>query len=209
MSGVESIEYYSACPQCGAANVGLEKCDYCGASLIKSRVKTNNAYDKSAEEDKNFKEDMDYPEIKGKIYEKDEFLLIFCPIFGGVFVLVPTIIMIAFISTGIMEGWLFAMFALFYVIGIGALIPLFSYFIKRGKCKRGKEITGIVRGYEEQMILVNGKPVLSVRILIDEKTDPKILVLNTGNTRRIYPLGKVITLKGYENNFVIVEKKII
>ena len=207
MSRMESIEYYSACPQCGAANVGMDKCDYCGASLIKSRVNTDFQYSKNSEEEKNFEEDSYYPEIKGKIYTNDTFLLLFCSIFGGAFILVPAIIMIAFISAGIMEIWVVAMLLLFFAIGIGSLIPLINYYVKKSKCKQGEDISGIVRGYEETMVSVNGRPVLAVRLLIDEMTNPKILILNTGETKRKYPLGRVITLRGYDNNFIIVENR--
>lgn len=208
--GTESIEYYAACPQCGAANVGKGKCDYCGASLIKSRTTTSSDfnYSRQEEEEKNLQEDMNYPEIEGKIYEIDEFLLIFCPIFGGMFILVPTIICIAFSSAGIMEIWVLAMLAMFWMIGIGAFVPLINSFVKRSKCKNGREISGVVRGYERTMVEVNGRPVLKIRILIDERTDPKILLLNTGGTSRKYALGKVIKLKGYDNNFIIVKEKL-
>ena len=59
------------------------------------------------------------------------------------------------------------------------------------------------------MVMVNGSPTLRMRILIDKETEPKILVLNTGSTRRVYPIGKTIKLKGYNKNFIIVENKII
>ena len=59
MGVMESYEYYSACPQCGAANIGHEKCDYCGASLIKKRVNTKlSNYDEfESEDDRNLRED--------------------------------------------------------------------------------------------------------------------------------------------------------
>ena len=49
MAVVESYEYYSACPQCGAANVGKEKCDYCGTSLIKKKINTEVSYERNDE----------------------------------------------------------------------------------------------------------------------------------------------------------------
>ena len=209
MSTIESVQYYSACPQCGAANVGNEKCDYCGASLIKSRINTTDfSYQKTSEEEKNYMEDSYLPQVNGKIFEKDDFLLFFCPIFGGIFLLVPTVIFIAFSSAGIMEIWVFAMLVLFWIIGAAGIAPLVNYFVKKKKCKSGRIIKGIVRGYDETMMTVNGKPVLMVRLLVDKDTEPKILCLNTGSTKKLYPLGKEITLQGYDNNFVLVQEKI-
>ena len=211
MGVMESYEYYSACPQCGAANIGHEKCDYCGASLIKKRVNTKlSNYDEfESEDDKNLREDIDYPVINAKLFGNDSFLVIFCSLFGGGFLLIPTVLFISFVSTGIMEMWAYAMFLIFWLIGIGALIPLINHIIKKSKCNKGTEIEGIVRGYEKSMVMVNGSPTLRMRILIDKETEPKILVLNTGSTRRVYPIGKTIKLKGYNNNFIIVENKII
>ena len=211
MGVMESYEYYSACPQCGAANIGHEKCDYCGASLIKKRVNTKlSNYDEfESEDDKNLREDIDYPVINAKLFGNDSFLVIFCSLFGVRFLLIPTVLCISFVSTGIMEMWAYAMFLIFWLIGIGALIPLINHIIKKSKCNKGTEIEGIVRGYEKSMVMVNGSPTLRMRILIDKETEPKILVLNTGSTRRVYPIGKTIKLKGYNNNFIIVENKII
>ena len=211
MGVMESYEYYSACPQCGAANIGHEKCDYCGASLIKKRVNTKlSNYDEfESEDDKNLREDIDYPVINAKLFGNDSFLVIFCSLSGGGFLLIPTVLCISFVSTGIMEMWAYAMFLIFWLIGIGALIPLINHIIKKSKCNKGTEIEGIVRGYEKSMVMVNGSPTLRMRILIDKETEPKILVLNTGSTRRVYPIGKTIKLKGYNNNFIIVENKII
>lgn len=211
MGVMESYEYYSACPQCGAANIGHEKCDYCGASLIRKRVNTKlSNYDAfESEDDRNLREDIDYPVINAKLFGNDSFLVIFCSLFGGGFLLIPTVLCISFVSTGIMEMWAYAMFLIFWLIGIGALIPLINHIIKKSKCNKGTEIEGIVRGYEKSMVMVNGSPTLRMRILIDKETEPKILVLNTGSTRRVYPIGKTIKLKGYNNNFIIVENKII
>lgn len=211
MGVMESYEYYSACPQCGAANVGHEKCDYCGTSLIKKKInKTlSNSDEFESEDDKNYREDMDYPVINAKLFGNDSFLVVFCSIFGGAFLLIPTVLCISFVSTGIMEMWAYAMFAIFWLVGIGALIPLINHIIKKAKCNKGTEITGIVRGYEKSMVMVNGSPTLRMRVRIDEATEPKIIVFNTGGTRRVYPVGKTIKLKGYDNNFIIVENKII
>ncbi|MDO4188019.1 MAG: hypothetical protein Q4D29_03440 [Lachnospiraceae bacterium] len=208
MATVESVEYYSACPQCGAANVGLEKCDYCGASLIKRKTNTEFRSEMSDEETENLRQDADYPEVRGKLYEPDPFLLMFCPIFGGIFLLVPTIILLAFSSVGIMESWLYLMLGLFWLIGIGGISPLIVSLYKNVKCKNGNLITGIVRGYEESMVLVNGKPMLYVRLLVNERTDPKILILNTGKSAKVYPIGKVMKLRGYNNNFIIEKEKL-
>ena len=88
----------------------------------------------------------------------------------------------------------------------GALVK-----IKKGESISFDDIRNILtrEGFEKSMVMVNGSPTLRMRILIDKETEPKILVLNTGSTRRVYPIGKTIKLKGYNNNFIIVENKII
>lgn len=205
MSVIESYEYYAACPSCGAANVGIDKCEYCGASLIKKKINTNTTgHGMSEQEEILYQEDINLQEVDGKLCENDPFLLLFCPIFGGAFILVPTIIAIAFTSVGIMETWVMLMIGLFWIVGICGFAPLVLNIYGKIKCKNGEEVTGIVRGYENTMVTVNGAPCLAIRILIDQYVEPKILVLRTGNTKRKYQIGKSISLRKYKNKYIIL-----
>lgn len=203
MSGYQTIEYYQTCPSCGANNNGKEFCEYCGSSLVKSTTRTEYESPVKAQEYANEAEDAMLPIIEGKYCGIDSFLLLFCPIFGGGFILIPTILCIAFVSSGIMEGWAYAMFGLFWMIGIGAMIPLFVSISRSAKCKKGERITGIVRGYEEDhSVLINGRPRLCVRILVEHNGTPSILVLSTGGTNRRYALGQQVTLRNYDDKYV-------
>lgn len=203
MSIYESVEYHPYCPSCGAANVGNDVCDYCGASLIKSKTNREETKDEMEEQERiNALEDYKYEEIKGKLREKDDFLLLFCPIFGGAFVIVPTIVCIAFMGTGILEFWLIPFFSLFWLIGIGALVPLFKQLTEGHKCKTGDLVTGTLRGYEDSMTVVNGRPQLNMRILLNDAYDPKILVLKTPFTVKKYPVGAQIRLKRYKDSYI-------
>lgn len=203
----ESIEYYSACPQCGAANKGNGVCEYCGGSLIKRRINEKTEFPGASEEEANLMEDYNLSEVNGKLRERDMFLLIFCLVFGGSFTLVPVIIGVAFTSAGIMEGWVILMLAVFLLVGICSFIPLIRSAVHAAKCKMGEPVSGIVRGYENSLSSINGQPVLNIRLLVDKDTNPYILVMGTGKTKRQFKPGTVIYLKRYKNSYIYDKDK--
>ena len=206
MSSYQTVEYYQACPSCGAVNTGKDRCEYCGSSLIKSTVHKEIPSNVSEQEYANELEDAALPIIHGKNSGKNVFLVLFCSVFGGVFFFVSTILFVSFVSSGNMGTWLYFFFAAFWMIGIGALIPLFLYLIRRSKCKHGTEMTGIVRGYEENpALLINGRPVLRVKILVNQESNPSILVLSTGDGIRRYAIGQRLQIRNYNDNYRIME----
>lgn len=202
MKVTDSIEYYASCPQCGAPNTGnMARCEYCDALLIKKTIReTENGY--SNMEYQFSEDDMILPEVKGHFCGKNTFLVLFTLFFGGMFLLVPTIICITFVSTGIMEPWLIAFFALFWLIGIGSFVPLIVGTVRKTKCKNGEIITAEVRGYEDSMIMINNRPEQMIRLKIYEHGTYKMLILNTGETKRKYPIGFNIRLRHYKNNYM-------
>lgn len=205
MSVTEVFEYYAECPACGASNRGNSVCDYCGASMIKSRTKSTDGTGVSDIEENNERDDSILPHIKAKSGNVDTFLLLFCSIFGGGFILVPLIVMIAFISTGILEPWVLGMLLLFFIIGFSSLIPLVINIRNVMKTKKGDIISGTVRGYAKTATYINGECVLRIKVLIDRDTEPKIVIFNTGETTRMYPINTEIKLRRYENYFSIVK----
>lgn len=218
MAIISSVEYYSSCPSCGATNNGKKKCEYCGNSLIKKTTQKSTDYDLYA--GNGFGSDFysnqyqgidsefsSYPIIKGKNCGVDPFMILFSLIFGGCFTFVPLIICITFIATGIMEPWVILMLSVFWIIGIGSFVPLIIKTDARAKCKKGKVVTGVVKGYENSLVSINNRPVQNVCVLIDEFTDPKILVVSTGVTNRPYPLETTIQLKNYKDYYLITTGK--
>lgn len=199
-STINSLEYYSSCPSCGAVNTGKKFCEYCGASMVKKATQMVNEPSMTIE-NSFLMEDVNLPLVKGKNCGKNLFMVLFCSIFGGMFFMVPTIICITFIATGIMQPWIIGMLSLFWVIGIGALTPMILSIKNRSKCKNGKHITGIVRGYEDSMVMVNNRPVQNMRIRIDDE-NPRIVLLSTGVSYCRYPVGGTVRLINYENYYM-------
>lgn len=204
---VSSVEYYSKCPSCGAASGNKEVCDYCGSSLIKKRVYESEGIINSLEEQYKI-EDEKVPVFRGKGCNRDLFLVLFTGIFSGCFILVPTIIIIAFSNVGMLDSFLIPIMSIFYVIGIVAMIPLILSTVRRIKCKKSPELNGIVRGYSDnKLVMVNGSPAKMVRILVELPSGPKIAEISTGNSDKPYSIGKMVKIRNYKNYFYIDEEK--
>lgn len=201
MAKIEKIEYYETCPNCGAANSGQETCLYCGTLLIKRRIFEET--DSESLEERFKQEDSYLPVIHGKSGKVDTFLKIFCPIFGGVFLLVPTFLCIMFSSLGMMEAWVLGMFSIFWIVGAGSLLPLIISISNSKKCKNGTVITGMVRGYENGLYSINDSPVKIVLLKITQDGQDKILKLNTGKTSKSYALGAILRIRNYQNIYRI------
>lgn len=203
MKNVEQIEYHTSCPACGAINNGSKFCEYCGSSMIKT--KTISSLDNNAEADLYESEDMNLPMITGKSVNNDLFMTIFCLIFGGVFFIVPTFLCIIFATVGILEIWLIPFFSIFWIVGLGTLIPLIVKKVNKAKCKNGPSLKGVVRGYEPGLVMVNNRPVLNVKLKVYVDGQYKLLKLSTGSPSKKYPLGKELTLRYYNKYYMIEE----
>lgn len=202
MKVTKTIEYYPSCPSCGAANTGaMDRCEYCGALLIKRTVQESMGIQSDAEME-NYMEDSSLPVIHGKYCGKNGFMTVFCLIFGGMFVLVPFIVGAAFLTVGVMEPFVFAILIPFMILGVCSLSPIVVSKVNRTKCENGKIVTGIVRGYEDSMVMVNNRPVQCIRLKIDDFVEPKLLIVSTGETRRMYPIGATIRLRNYGNYYM-------
>lgn len=199
MSTIETLEYYESCPGCGASNDGSGVCPYCGSSMIKSRKISKPA---RSIEDTFREEDRGLPVVKGKSGEINSFMKFFCPLFGGIFITVPTALFFAFAGAGLMEFWLIGFFSIFWLIGFGSLVPFIANIARNMKCKRGKRVMGTVRSYENSTITVNGSPALILRIRVDD-TNPYIVQINTGESTREYSVGSRLVLRVNDDCYLI------
>lgn len=204
MKMMNSIEYYTSCPSCGASNKGKDICDYCGTLLIKKEVQQPVFEERLSQEECYAREDAGLPVIHGKKAGRNPFLLIFCPIFGGCFFVIPFFIMIGFMSVGLMPIWVILMLVMFMAGGIGAFVPLILNIVNTSKCKNGVDIYGVVRGYEDSMMMVNGKPILNVILRVEYANGPHLVIVGTGETRKSYALGQTVKLKNYNDYYMVV-----
>lgn len=200
-----SVEYYSTCPSCAAANQGGDTCLYCGTSLIK---KVTSGYGNSDLMDRELEyedEDANLPHVKGKACTSDSFLTVFSLVFGGMFLAIPTVIFSTFVASGIFQPIMIGFFGIFWAVGIGSFIPLIMNIKNRMKVKNGRIISGIVRGYDRSSVSINDRPVLIMKVLIEEYPENKILLLNTGNTMRTHSLGATVRLRNVDNIYEILQ----
>lgn len=202
MSFAESVEYYPECPSCGAKNTGGSLCEYCGASMIKKKIKFGNSGQSDIEEE-NEREDMSLPHINGKSGHLDPFIILFCSIFGGGFIIVPLILSIAFLSSGILEIWVAFMLIVFFLVGVGSLIPLVLNLYNGAQCKKGDILTGVVRGYSRTGTMINGDYVLKIKLCVTKNGNPTIVSFSTGKTVRTYPIGETVKIRNYKDYYII------
>ena len=187
------------CKNCGAP-VTTELCPYCNSF---TGLKTSEA-------------DMEYPVEECKESKLGFWNVIFPAIFAfgfGFFgFLFPIIFMLADVPT---EGSSFSPTILvlifcipFAVIGIVATVitikPILRYFsIKR----HGIEIEGLVYGYMEDNIIINGLPAQIVKILIDTPKGKRFILYQLGDVKKPYKLNSKINLLVYKDYFLIKENK--
>lgn len=206
MSTIERVEYYSGCPSCGAASEGKEVCPYCGTSLVKKRYMIE--VEESAE-DIIAREDAGLPVVRGALVGSsgmDTFLKVFCPLFGGIFVGVSLVLMIAFGASGLLflDPFMILFFVPFLLIGFGAFVPLFVMASRKSKVKNGRQVPGIVRGYEDGGYQVNGRTVQNMRVRINDGGQVKLLILSTGSANKPYPVDSSINMLNAEDLYTIV-----
>lgn len=201
MRTVETIEYYEECPACGASNDGSGVCSYCGSSLMKSR--TVQQIDQPLE-DVLSEEDRNLPLVKGKCATVNTFLKLFCPLFGGIFLVVPTFISGVFFASGMMALWLIPFFSLFWIIGVGGFAPLVRAFRRNKRCKNGAQMVALVRGYSNSSTSTNGTPTKNICLRI-EQGGPYLVEFNTGETKRLYPVGSRVLVRTDGQNGYLIE----
>ncbi|MDO4183295.1 MAG: hypothetical protein Q4E12_06805 [Coriobacteriia bacterium] len=202
MGRVETIEYYDRCPSCGAAADGDGICDYCGASLVRRRTttETNESF-----EDMALREDRGLPVEKAKVAGMSGSMKFFLLLFGGIWFLTPTVLVVLFSLTGIMKPWLFAFFGIFWAVGLGCMVPLVVSVVRQRACRNGQQVTASLRGYEDGIYMINERPVQVMRLRVETEAGPKLVLLNTGATNRRYAPGMELHLRTANGRYIIQE----
>lgn len=179
------------CKQCGAP-VLSEVCQYCGC-----RVDSADTANLSAE----------YETIDCKTAD----LTFWNSIFAGIFA-------VGFGFFGFLPLWFDALSMSgdrpprllcfpFAVVGIIAAAVLIYTFYKYALVSlKGKEITGIVYGYMDDVVNYNHRPGQVCKILIDTPQGKRFIYYSLHGTKKPYPVNEKITLKAYKNYFRIVKK---
>ena len=179
------------CKHCGAP-VLSEVCQYCGC-----RVDSVNTADLSAE----------YETIDCK----NASLTFWNTIFAGIFSVMFSIF--GFIPLWYDERAMNGdrLPHLFYVpfalVGIGATIvvvySLYKYILVSLK---GKEITGVVYGYMDDVVNYNHRPGQVCKILVDTLKGKRFIYYSLQSINKPYPINEKVRLKAYKNYFMILKK---
>lgn len=200
MSTVQTTQYHSICPSCGAAHDGSGVCAYCGASMVASQQVTQV---NETPEQTMMREDAGLPLVKGKSGQISGFMKVFCILFGGIFLFVPTFLILCFAAVGLFDPLFLASFAVFPIVGIGALTPVVRASAIKKRCMAGRRLNAVVRYYVDGDYLVNDKPVQILRLRTEEP-QPRIIELNMGESKQSYAPGMRLTLANDEDYFVIL-----
>lgn len=184
----KSKEYI--CSNCGAA-VTSEICPYCGSV---TNVETSEAY-------------MEYPVLNCKEAALGFWTTVFPLIFAVMFT-IAGIVMLTVAISGIAEDGatpiVILMFIPFLLIGIAATVIVLKNVIRYAILKsKGKHITGIVYGYTNDNVRINGSPAQIVKILVDTQQGKRFIMYQLGDTSKPYGVNTEIKLIVYKNIFMI------
>ena len=105
------------------------------------------------------------------------------------------------------EGMPRLFFVPFALVGAGATVvvvySLYKYVLVSLK---GKEITGTVYGYMDDVVNYNHRPGQVCKILVDTLKGKRFIYYSLQGTNRPYPVNEKVTLRVYKNYFMIVRK---
>ena len=178
------------CKNCGAP-VLSEVCQYCGC-----RVDSADTAKLSAEY-----ETLDC---------KNASLTFWNTIFAGIF-------SVTFGFVGFLPLWLDSLamsadrpprifFFIFAAVGIGAtVIVIYSLYKYILVSLKGKEITGVVYGYMDDVVNYNHRPGQVCKILVDTMKGKRFIYYSLQGTNKPYPINEKVRLKVYKNYFRIVK----
>lgn len=174
------------CPNCGAP-VTSEICPYCNTATGINTAAAN----------------MEYPVIECKEAHLGFFNTAFPIIFAVGFGFFGFVFPIAFASTDQFKTVL-AMCSIFALISVVAFVIVLRTIIKYSLVKaKGKDINGIVYGYMDDNLLINGGPAQIVKIKVDTDEGPRFILYQTGDTKQPYKINGLIKLKVYKDIFRI------
>lgn len=174
------------CPNCGAP-ITTEICPYCNTATGIKSAKAN----------------MEYPVIECKEANLGFFNTVFPLIFAVGFGFFGFVFPI-FMREEEEFTTVIAMCSIFALIGTVAFIIVLinvgrSIMIKL----KGKDINGIVYGYMDDNLIINGSPAQIVKIKADTQEGPRFILYQTGDTKQPYAINSSINLKVYKNIFKI------
>jgi hypothetical protein len=93
------------------------------------------------------------------------------------------------------------------VVGIGATVivvySLYKYILVSLK---GKEITGVVYGYMDDVVNYNHRPGQVCKILVDTLKGKRFIYYSLQGTNKPYPINEKVRLKVYKSYFRIINK---
>ena len=172
------------CPNCGAP-ISVEVCPYCGTLVAVSSDDIG----------------VDLPTVELTVPRFDIFYIGMPAIFGVSFTLVGLGFVIPFMI-GSIEAILFSLpFLIFPIIGIGALCVLIrnlhTYYVTKSK---GAIVEGIVYGYVQDDLLINGVPAKKLKVLAKDK----YYILKISTTSKMYPVNSKITLRIWKEFAMII-----
>lgn len=130
------------------------------------------------------------------------FPAIFAVAFGSVGAITPLVISMKGEKEFLFIGIPFAVIGL--VSAIIALIPLTRYFKVKS---RGKEIHGLVCGYMDDNVSINGVPAQIVVLLLDTPVGKRYINYKLGTVQRPYAINSWVDLLVSGDYFLIVEHK--
>lgn len=176
------------CPNCGAP-ITSEICPYCNTATGINTAAAN----------------MEYEVIECKEARLGFFNTVFPMIFAVGFGFFGFVLPFALASADNEDiTTVLGICSIFALIGVIAfiivLINLSRYLIIKLK---GKEIFGIVYGYMDDNLFINGNPAQIVKIKIDTNEGPKFILYQTGDIKQPYKINSQIKLKVYKNIFHI------
>jgi hypothetical protein len=105
------------------------------------------------------------------------------------------------------EGMPRIFFVPFALVGAGAtIIVIYSLYKYVLVSLKGKEITGTVYGYMDDVVSYNRRPGQVCKILVDTLKGKRFIYYSLQGTNRPYPVNEKVTLRVYKNYFMIVRK---
>ena len=178
------------CRHCGAP-VLSEICPYCSS---RTGIETE-------------KTPMEYPIIECKeahlSFWDTAFPAIFAVSFGWFGFYMP----VFFYKVGeIEETWTLLFFIPFATVGIAATYIVLSRIWRYITVVLfGKEIEGVVYGFQDDNVLLNGNPAQVAKILLHTPNGPRFIMYQLGNTSRPFKANDRLMIKVYKDRFKIID----
>ena len=163
----------------------------------------NNGYDQFSDYYAGLTE---YPTLTCKSAGITFWNVVFPGIFAFVFLVLPAIVSFGISKTqGVSAGLFIIPFLLIGAIAAGiSIFTLAKFFLVT---RKGKKITGLVCGYSDDNVVMNGRPAQVVRLLINTPIGKRYIMYRLGNASQPYAIHSMVSLLAYKNYFKIVDNE--